>query len=404
MAFLPQMFISYSRESEEDFRFALRLANDIRTTGIKVWIDQPDFHAGEIAEEALANTDALLVILSPASVKSPRVREEVEFSKAHGKWVDAVLLHTCELVDPFTFYEPFDFTKDYHTGLRELLQFIRESFWGEGPDEEDEVSEDLTSYLDERRPQQQQQQQWSPIVGGLRVMVMDCTGAVVCNATVTAADEARDFTRTVTSNSIGVSEFLSLTPGQYTVSVESPGFSKQSNRHVRVTIGEVAELPVTLSVAASNTTVEVWEPQSAQSEQTGAGSKQPAKKKATRKPGRVRPPRAYIDYEPPAAPPMPEAAPAPVLAPSAPPPPPAAEPQPAGAVPSPLVRDNVQFTLTGPAALAPGDAHELLFWVHVEEQRATVLVRAATELGRSVSAGTRQPAERATRHRRPELH
>jgi hypothetical protein len=36
-------------------------------------------------------------------------------------------------------------------------------------------------------------------------------------------------------------------------------------------------------------------------------------------------------------------------------------------------------------ALAPGEAHALLFWVHDEEQRPTVLVRAAAELGLSSS-------------------
>jgi len=114
--------------------------------------------------------------------------------------------------------------------------------------------------------------------------------------------------------------------------------------------------------------------------------------RGTVKPGLdEQPPRVHIDYEPQEAArrhkappqPLPLSAPTPAPAPSA--PAPAAVTQPSATAPSPLVRDNVQFTLTGPAALAPGEAHELLFWVHVEEQRATVLVRAAAELGLSTS-------------------
>jgi len=39
--------------------------------------------------------------------------------------------------------------------------------------------------------------------------------------------------------------------------------------------------------------------------------------------------------------------------------------------------DNVHFTLTGPLVLAPGRAHELQFWLHVEQQRSAVLKAAS---------------------------
>jgi TIR domain len=39
--------------------------------------------------------------------------------------------------------------------------------------------------------------------------------------------------------------------------------------------------------------------------------------------------------------------------------------------------DKVQFTLTGPSVLTPAQAHELIFWVHVEEQKPDVLTRAS---------------------------
>ena len=48
-------------------------------------------------------------------------------------------------------------------------------------------------------------------------------------------------------------------------------------------------------------------------------------------------------------------------------------------VPRDVPIDNVDFTLTGPRVLAPGTAHELQFWLHVEQQRLAVL-QAASEL------------------------
>ena len=46
-------------------------------------------------------------------------------------------------------------------------------------------------------------------------------------------------------------------------------------------------------------------------------------------------------------------------------------------LPNDLPIDNVHFTLTGPSVLTPAQAHELLFWVHIEQQREAVLTRAS---------------------------
>jgi|HubBroStandDraft_4_1064222.scaffolds.fasta_scaffold01040_11 hypothetical protein len=47
--------------------------------------------------------------------------------------------------------------------------------------------------------------------------------------------------------------------------------------------------------------------------------------------------------------------------------------------------DNVQFTLTGPSVFVPAQAHELLFWVHVEQQKSVVLTRASVLHGLRLS-------------------
>jgi membrane protein CcdC involved in cytochrome C biogenesis len=51
-------------------------------------------------------------------------------------------------------------------------------------------------------------------------------------------------------------------------------------------------------------------------------------------------------------------------------------------VPRDVIIDNVHFTLTGPRVLAPSTAHELEFWVHVEQQRSSVLAAASGFHGR----------------------
>lgn len=107
----------------------------------------------------------------------------------------------------------------------------------------------------------------------LRVTVKDSNGALVRNATVTAAEQGRGLTRTVTTNTDGTYQFLSLPPGVYTVTVEAPGFGKTVNESVHITIGQVAELPVALSVAAASETVNVSaEAQLVETQQTASAT------------------------------------------------------------------------------------------------------------------------------------
>ena len=92
--------------------------------------------------------------------------------------------------------------------------------------------------------------------GDLHVMVKDPKGDVVTNATVTARDEARAFERSTTTNTEGEYRILALPPGKYSVMIEAPGFAKTTANQT-ITVGQMAELPVTLSVAGTQETVTV---------------------------------------------------------------------------------------------------------------------------------------------------
>ena len=93
--------------------------------------------------------------------------------------------------------------------------------------------------------------------GDLHVSVKDPKGNVVTNATVTARDEAKGLERDGSSDGQGGYSVRQLAPGSYNVTVNAPGFGKVEAAGVAITVGGMAELPVTLSIAGGKEIVEV---------------------------------------------------------------------------------------------------------------------------------------------------
>ncbi len=87
--------------------------------------------------------------------------------------------------------------------------------------------------------------------------VTDPNGAVVAGAQVSLRDEARAFERTTVTDDEGAYQFLLVPPGRYTLAVEAKGFTKLVNAGVVLTIGQSAELPISLKVAGAEAVVEV---------------------------------------------------------------------------------------------------------------------------------------------------
>ena len=89
-------FFSYSRRDSE---FVLKLAKDLKAAGAVVWLDQLDIKPGQhwdnAVETALANCPNMLLILSPSSVESTNVMDEVAFALAEQKLIIPVLIVTC---------------------------------------------------------------------------------------------------------------------------------------------------------------------------------------------------------------------------------------------------------------------------------------------------------------------
>ena len=93
--------------------------------------------------------------------------------------------------------------------------------------------------------------------GDLHITVRDPKGGVVTNATVTVRDESKGLERATSENSDGQYQILLLPPGRYTVSVEAAGFGKATVTDVAITVGQMAEIPISLAVAGTQEVINV---------------------------------------------------------------------------------------------------------------------------------------------------
>jgi hypothetical protein len=79
-------------------------------------------------------------------------------------------------------------------------------------------------------------------------VVRDQQGAVVPGATVTARNPATNETRTATSNEEGFYQLTNLPPGTYRLNIEAANFKTTAIEAVTVTVGQRADLDVSLEV------------------------------------------------------------------------------------------------------------------------------------------------------------
>jgi len=96
----------------------------------------------------------------------------------------------------------------------------------------------------------------STISGDLTGTVTDPSGAVVSGATVTLKSDASGQTRTTTSGSNGTYRFSLLAPGNYTITVSAPNFSKAQSK-AAVNVGQATIADVKLAVGTASQTIEV---------------------------------------------------------------------------------------------------------------------------------------------------
>src|SRR3989441_8613063 len=98
----------------------------------------------------------------------------------------------------------------------------------------------------------------SPSTGAqLSGTVMDPNGAVVQGARVILRSNTTGLEQSATTDASGQYRSLLVPAGQYSLSVDASGFGKLTNTGVPLTVGQVANLPITLQVAGVTTEVTV---------------------------------------------------------------------------------------------------------------------------------------------------
>ncbi|MGA8490466.1 MAG: carboxypeptidase-like regulatory domain-containing protein [Terriglobales bacterium] len=92
--------------------------------------------------------------------------------------------------------------------------------------------------------------------GEISGTVTDPSGAVLPNVAVTLKSVDKGFTQTATTNAQGAYRFSLLSPGNYTVSSEAPGF-KTTSVSLAVAVGAVAITNIKMELGTTGVTVEV---------------------------------------------------------------------------------------------------------------------------------------------------
>jgi hypothetical protein len=97
--------------------------------GVSVWVDQydirPSEHWDRAIEAAVRACHGMIVILSPRSVASPNVADEVSVAIDDNKSVIPVMVETCVLPLRMTRMHYIDATRDYPGALQRCLWTIK---------------------------------------------------------------------------------------------------------------------------------------------------------------------------------------------------------------------------------------------------------------------------------------
>jgi hypothetical protein len=118
-------FLSYSRSDEE---FALRLARDLQSRGVDMWVDRfsirPSEHWDRAIERAIRNCRNVIAVLSPRSVASENVADEISLAIDAGKPIIPVVIEPCDLPLRLTRRHLIDATGSYDLALKQCFDEV----------------------------------------------------------------------------------------------------------------------------------------------------------------------------------------------------------------------------------------------------------------------------------------
>jgi len=122
---LPFYFISYSRQ---EVTFVDSFSRELEKRGIRNWVDFRNLVPGHPwqpqLDEAVQNADAILLVVSKASMFSGPVNDEWTKSLAAGRRIILILFEPCKLDPGLAGLEWVDFKKNYEQALHQLMLIL----------------------------------------------------------------------------------------------------------------------------------------------------------------------------------------------------------------------------------------------------------------------------------------
>jgi len=115
---MGQFFLSYSRADQD---IALKFARDLKAAGADIWVDQIDIRPSErwdrSVEAGVRDSVGIVLMMSPRSVASENVLDEISVALDAGKQVIPVLIQACQAPLRLARLQFIDATHDYATAL-----------------------------------------------------------------------------------------------------------------------------------------------------------------------------------------------------------------------------------------------------------------------------------------------
>jgi len=119
------IFLSYS---SNDRPFALGFAKELQKQGVNVWIDQLGIKLGEnwdnAIEEALDKSNTFLLLISPTSITSQNVQDEVSIAINSEKKLVPILIKKCDLPMRWQRRQYADLTQEPDKAIKDVLESI----------------------------------------------------------------------------------------------------------------------------------------------------------------------------------------------------------------------------------------------------------------------------------------
>lgn len=123
------VFVSYSHS---DRAFVTQLAQDLSAREVPIWLDILNIKPGQRwdveVERALERASHMLVVISPASMDSQNVHDEVNYAIDEGKSIIPILIADTKVPFRLRRLQYTDFREGYSAACEKLIKHLQQSF------------------------------------------------------------------------------------------------------------------------------------------------------------------------------------------------------------------------------------------------------------------------------------